>query len=79
MTTGLTQRVAAEIRAELARQQMSQRELARRLGIDQAIVSKRLTGGIGRSWTLDELDSIAVVLGVPAAWFLAAPVPASAA
>jgi transcriptional regulator with XRE-family HTH domain len=79
LTTGLTHRVAAEIRAELARQQMTQRELARRIGIDQAIVSKRLTGGPARSWTLDELDSIAVALGVPAAWFFTAPSTASAA
>lgn len=79
LTTGLTHRVAAEIRAELARQQMTQRELARRIGIDQAIVSKRLNGGSARSWTLDELDSIAVALGVPAASFLVARSTASAA
>lgn len=73
MTTGLTHRVAAEIRAELARQKMSQREFARKLGIDPALVSKRLAVAPGRSWTIDELDSIAVVLDVPVDQLLASP------
>lgn len=64
LTNGLTQRVAAEIRAELARQQMSQRRLAELLGIDPALVSRRVSTGVGRSWTLDELERIAEILGV---------------
>ncbi len=79
LTTGLTHRVAAEIRAELARQQMSQREFARKLGIDPALVSKRLAVAPGRSWTVDELDRIAIVLGVPVDRFLTGPTPAPAA
>jgi transcriptional regulator with XRE-family HTH domain len=65
LTNGLTQRVSAEIRAELARQQMSQRRLAELLGMDPALVSKRLNGGIARSFTLAEVDEIASALGVP--------------
>lgn len=70
LTTGLTQRVAAEIRAELARQQMSQRRLAELIGMDPALVNKRLTGGVARPFTITEIDRIATALGVPAARLL---------
>lgn len=69
----LTQRVAAEIRAELGRQQMSQRQLAEKLGIDQALVSRRLAAINARPWTTDEIDRIASALGVPVDRLLGAP------
>lgn len=75
----LTLRVAGEIRAELGRQQKSQRWLAEMLGIDQALVSRRLAAVNARPWTTDEIDRIAVTLGVPADRLLGTPVSASAA
>ena len=54
--------VSAEIRAEMARQRLSQKELARRLGWSRAALSRRLTGGT--SWSIDEADKIAELLGV---------------
>lgn len=64
LTICLTQRVSAEIRAELARQRMSQRQLAEKLGIHPTLVSRRLRGGKDRSWTIAELEQIARILGV---------------
>lgn len=56
---------AANIRAEMARQKISGRELARRLGEAPMWVQRRVagTGPI----TVEELARIASVLGVPAA------------
>lgn len=64
LPSGLTQRVSAEIRAELARQQMSQRRLAELLGVDPAVISRRLIGKRS-TFTTHELDRIAGLLGVP--------------
>lgn len=75
----LTQRVSAEIRAELGRQQMSQRRLAEMLGIDQALVSRRLAAVNARPWTTDEIDRIAGIFGVPVDRLLGIPAPAGAA
>ncbi len=61
-------RVAAEVRAELARQQISQSELAKRLGVAQQTVSRRITGDI--PFDIAELSKIAEILGVPFANFL---------
>ena len=60
--TGLSQTVTQEIRAEMARQRLSQRELAGRLGWKQPYLSKRLTGGV--ALTFDDAEAIAVALGV---------------
>lgn len=57
------ERVAAEVRAELARQQMSQSELAKRLGVAQQTVSRRMTGEV--PFDIAELATIAELLGVP--------------
>jgi transcriptional regulator with XRE-family HTH domain len=78
LPTTLTQRVSAEIRAELGRQQMSQRRLAELLGMDPAMVSRRLIG-TNYSFTTTELDRIAEILGVPVERFLTAPASAGAA
>ncbi len=75
---GLTQRVSAEIRAELARQQMSQRRLAELIEVQPSVFSKRLTCATGfRTFTIAELDLIAEALQVPVDRLLGAPVGAA--
>jgi transcriptional regulator with XRE-family HTH domain len=54
--------IAAEIRAEMARQGISQRELGERLGLTQAGVSRRLLGQ--RALEVDDVERIAEALGV---------------
>ncbi len=66
MTSSLPGRVAAEIRAELGRQKLSQAELARRLGKTEMYVSRRLADGT--SLDLGDVLAIAALLDVePAA------------
>lgn len=60
--TGSSQTVTREIRAEMARQRLTQRELAERLGSQQSWLSRRLTGGV--ALTLDDAELIAEALGV---------------
>ena len=62
MGVSYNEHVSAEIRAEMARQRISQLELARRLGWSRAAVSRRLSGGTG--WSIDEVDKVAGVLGL---------------
>lgn len=65
MSPRLSSIVAANIRAEMARQKVSQAALAERLGISQAAVSRRLAE---RSpFELDEVETCASVLNVPVA------------
>lgn len=71
MTQGLTQRVASEVRAEMARQHVSQRQIAEALGVDQSQVSRRLRGEIALNTT--ELEQVANFLGVPVTNFLVTP------
>jgi transcriptional regulator with XRE-family HTH domain len=71
MTQSLTQRVAAEVRAEVARQNVTQFELARILEIAQPSVSRRLNGK--HPFDTDELDKLAAAFGVPVDRFLRAP------
>lgn len=59
--------VTAEIRAELARQRISGRELARRLGNTQMYVARRLSGEVDPS--AGDLAAFAAVLQVPVASF----------
>lgn len=54
--------IAAEIRAEMARQGISQRELGERLGFTQAGVSRRLLGQ--KPLEVDDVERIAEALGV---------------
>ena len=63
MTQTLSAAVAANIRAELARQRVSQFVVADRLGLSQAAVSRRLSGGT--PFELDEVEAIASLLAVP--------------
>jgi transcriptional regulator with XRE-family HTH domain len=62
MSEPLNQRVYKEIRAEMARQGVSQAALADALGHNQTYVSYRLTGKT--SLTLEEVEDIAHILGV---------------
>ena len=59
-----TQATAANLRAELARQRMSGRELARRLDVPPSWVHRRLTAE--QEISVDDLVRIAAVLNVPA-------------
>ena len=61
------QTVAAEVRAELARQRISGRQAARRLGWTQQSLSRRLTGDI--PFDVAELAELAALLGVPVTAF----------
>lgn len=74
--TTATQRVAATVRAELARRRIQQTEVAARLGIVQASVSRRLTGDT--PWDINELAEVADLIGVRVADLVAdADVPAA--
>lgn len=57
------QRVGDSVRAELARQRKSQRQLAIALGLSQAAVSRRLLGH--QAFDVDELAQVAAFLGLP--------------
>lgn len=69
MRSTYNDRVAAEVRAELGRQQMSQLMLAALLGVSQSYVSRRLHGEAPFSTT--DLERIADALRVPIETFLA--------
>ena len=58
----LTDRVADEVRANMARARMTQTDLAGVLGLTQSAVSKRLRGKI--AFSVDELEMVAGALGV---------------
>lgn len=57
--------VTATVRAEAARLGYNQVRLGQMLGITQSSVNKRWTGK--RPWQLEELDSLATVLGISVA------------
>lgn len=62
-----TRRVAAEIRAELARQGMTQDQLSAKTGISQSSLSRRLTAAY--PFTTAEMATIAEALGVHVSTF----------
>lgn len=68
--SGLNEAVAGEIRAELARRQWSQVELATKLGVDQMWLSRRLRAT--KALTLTEFEAIAQVLDLSPAELIAA-------
>lgn len=70
MAENLTLRIAAEVKAEMARQDVKQRVVAGWLGISQTQVSARLRGRI--AFNTDELDLIARNLQVPITQFFPA-------
>jgi transcriptional regulator with XRE-family HTH domain len=55
--------VAAEVRAEMARQRRSQTDLAGALNWTQVFLSRRLTGTV--AFTTDEIEAVAGELGIP--------------
>lgn len=59
-TKPLAQRVAAEVRAEMARQMITQKEMARRLEQIDMWLSRRLRGHV--PFNLDELERVAQAL-----------------
>jgi transcriptional regulator with XRE-family HTH domain len=60
-----TNRVAATVRAEMARRRTRQTVLAQRLGMSSTAVSRRLTGET--PFSVPELMAVADVLGMPVA------------
>lgn len=73
----LTQRVAAEIRAELGRQNVTGKRLAELLGVSHSWVSYRLTGQ--QTIDFDDIEKIAGALGVPVSHLLPGEASAGAA
>ncbi len=71
VTQSLPDTVAAEVRAEAARQGIRHRVIAERLGLSQAQVSERMRGGI--EFRLSELEQIADLLGVRVQDLMRAP------
>lgn len=67
----LSERVAAEIRAEMARQRRSGNSLSSQLGWSHMYLSRRLSGR--SSLRLDDVEAIAAVLGVPVTAFFSFP------
>ena len=67
-TTNLVDVVAANIRAEAARRGLYQGDIASALGLQQATISKRWRGG--RAWPLEDLPTVADVLGVSVAYLV---------
>jgi predicted transcriptional regulator len=63
MTQIHTKRVAAAVRAEMARRNVTQQMLADQLGMTQAAVSRRLVGRV--PFDAEELGRVAEYLGVP--------------
>lgn len=74
-TTEIRQHIAAEVRAELARQRRTQREVATCLGMVQPVMQLRLSGQ--RSFKAEELVQLAELLGVPVGQFASAPAVAA--
>lgn len=71
VATTTRQAIAGEVRAELARQHKTQRDLAEILGIDQSSVNLRLKGV--RAFRAEEIVAMAAGLGVPTERFLTTP------
>jgi transcriptional regulator with XRE-family HTH domain len=61
-TNETAQRVAANVRAEMARRAVTQTILAERLGKSQHFISRRLSGKV--PFSVDELGDVAVALNV---------------
>lgn len=68
-------RVAAEVRAEVARQGVNRQGIAEQLGMSEARLSLRMNGHV--EWKVSELLAVAEVLNVPVSKFLPAAVPAT--
>jgi transcriptional regulator with XRE-family HTH domain len=71
MNQAARDQIAAEVRAELARQKMSVSEAARRLGWTQSFLQRRVMGD--RGFEASELAAVAGLLDVPVEVFFARP------
>lgn len=69
MASSYSERVAGEVRAEMARQRRTQGDIAAALGWSQQFLSRRLTGD--QPFALDEIEALASELGVPITQFSA--------
>lgn len=72
MPNSFTEQVAATVRAELARHDRTQQDLAHALGLSQQSVSRRLSGHLALD--TNELERIAEFLGIPVEALLPATV-----
>jgi transcriptional regulator with XRE-family HTH domain len=59
---GRSKAVARRLRSELADQQISVAEVARRLGTTQQKLSRRMAGHV--AWDVDELDEVCQAAGI---------------
>lgn len=75
-TIEIREQIAAEVRAELARRRMSQRQVADILEMVQPAVQQRLAGV--RPWRAEELVKLADALGVPLSRFMPQASPVGA-
>ncbi len=64
----ITTTVSTEIRADMARSRVTQADLAKRLGVSQPAVSRRLNGEL--PWDLDQLESICALFDAPLGRYL---------
>jgi transcriptional regulator with XRE-family HTH domain len=71
MAESHTDRIAAEVRAEMARRRVNQREVGEILGLPQSQVSRRLRGVI--AFNTDELGRLADAWSVPVSTFTSTP------
>lgn len=76
MPKPLTETVAAEVRAELARHNISRTEAAAALGMSRTLLWSRLRGET--SFKVAELECLAELIGVPVTQFMSDATPARA-
>jgi transcriptional regulator with XRE-family HTH domain len=76
MPNSFTEQVAATVRAELARHDRTQQDLAHALGLSQQSVSRRLSGQLALD--TNEIQAIAEFLGIPVGVLVPAPVTGAA-
>jgi transcriptional regulator with XRE-family HTH domain len=69
-SVAFTESVSARVRDELKTQDVSFRELARRMGVSIAYVSRRLSDDPEVHFRVDELEKVAAALSVPVARFV---------
>lgn len=68
MSTSLAEHVRGQIKAELARRDLTNTQLAARLGVSDMWVSRRLAGTVPIA--VAELEQIADAIGIPVGVFL---------
>jgi ribosome-binding protein aMBF1 (putative translation factor) len=62
VTASQKHRIAEQIRAAIERSDLSRYEIAKRSGVDQAILSRFVAGNAGLN--LDSIEKLAPVLGI---------------